>query len=510
MRWIPGILLSVCAAAAQTRPNVVVFLSDDHGRRDASIYGAAAPLKTPTLDRLAKEGMVFDNAFVASPACAPSRAAMLTGLMPIRNGAEANHTYPKDSLAYLPRRLKAAGYRAAAFGKVGHVRTAAEVGFEHWGNVPKRGDLGGAVAKWYDGLADKSKPMWIMVGDERPHVSWTPTPAYKAADISLPPGFIDTKETREHYARYLTDVTAMDAEMGKVYDWARAKFGDNLIFMYSSDHGGQWPFGKWNLYDAGIRVPMVFAAPGRIAAGTRSQAMVSWVDILPTLFDWAGLAVPQGLDGRSFKGVLTGAAAAHRDHVFATHSGDGQMNVLPMRGVRTAKYKYILNPYPQYYHSNHSDIDRLDGAGAYWDSWDSAAARDSAAANIRYRYYVRSKEEFYSLDEDPYEQRNLIGKGTHPAQIAELRKRVADWLAANKDTVALYGKPYPIAGPRPQGADTIRPWPITVSLSRRLASARAPEAPWTLSRGSVDEAASPSSRSVRPDGRSPVSRARPR
>jgi N-sulfoglucosamine sulfohydrolase len=348
-----------------------------------------------------------------------------------------------------------------------------------------------------------------MVGDDRPHVSWTPAPAYKGPDMTLPPTFIDTKETRAHYARYLTDVTAMDAEMGKVYDWAKATFGTNFIFMYSADHGAQWPFGKWNLYDAGIKVPMVFVSPGRIAPGARTPAMVSWLDILPTFFDWAGVALPAGLDGRSFKPVLTGAAASHRTLIFTTHSADGEMNIFPIRSVRNAKYKYILNPYPQFYHSNHSDIDRLDGAGAYWDSWDSAAGKDSAAANIRYRYYVRPKEEFYDLENAPFEQRNLIGKNIFPAQVGEMRKQVADWLAEQKDTVAIFGKPYPITGPRPGNTDTIRPWRPTVALSRWHPEPRPrPTFPLLLIRGAVDETAIGAPVLVRPDGR--VGRARPR
>jgi hypothetical protein len=173
-----------------------------------------------------------------------------------------------------------------------------------------------------------------------------------------------------------------------------------------------------------------------------------------------------------------------------------------MRSVRTDKFKYILNPYPGYYHSNHSDIDRLDGAGAYWDSWDSAAARDSAAANIRYRYYVRPKEEFYSLAEDPFEQRNLIGKGIYPAQVTEMRKWVSEWLADQKDTVAIFGKPYPITGPRPMNTDTIRPWPTTVALSRWFASARVrdPER-MVLLRGAIDNDRAQTAELVRPDGR---------
>jgi arylsulfatase A-like enzyme len=411
--------------------------------------------------------MTFDIAFVATPSCAPSRSVLLTGLMPARNGAEANHTVPSSTDLYLTKRLQAAGYRVAAFGKVADGGSPPAKGFGFWNNVPEGGDLSGAVAKYYGGLADKSKPVCLMVGDHRPHVSWTANSIYRAEDMKLPPYLIDTKETREHWARYLTDITAMDTELGQVYTWAKSTFGDNLIFLYSSDHGAQWPFGKWNLYDAGIKVPLIFVAPGRIAPDVRTPAMVSWVDILPTLFDMAGIPLPTGLDGTSFQGVLTGKTAVHRTHIFTTHSADGQYNIFPIRSVRTAEYKYILNPFPQFYHSNHSDMDRLDGAGAYWDSWDSAAAVDSAAANIRYRYYVRPREEFYALADDPLEQNNLIGKAQYAAKIREMHSLLTDWMASQKDTATIFGTPYPITGPRPKNTDTIRPWPVPVGLARR-------------------------------------------
>ncbi len=462
------VFLSAVSAFAQTppKPDIVFFIADDHSQLDASVYGAAPFLKTPNMTALMKAGMTFDNAFAASPACAPSRTAFLTGLMPFRNGAEANHTLPKDTLLWLTRKLHAAGYRVAAFGKVADASSGHEKGFDYWDDVPSRGDLSGAVAKYYAGLADKTKPVCLLVGDHRPHVSWIAKSIYTPAEVTLPPTFIDTKATREHRARYFTDVTGMDTELGKVYAWTKAHLGTHYVFLYSADHGAQWPFGKWNLYDAGIKVPLIVAAPGLIAPASRTQAMVSWIDLMPTFFDLAGAPQPQGVDGKSFKAVLTGAATAHRTEIFTTHTGDGNMNVFPQRSVRTDKFKYILNPYPQFYHSNHSDMDRLDGAGAYWGSWDSAAAHDSTAAAIRYRYYIRPREEFYSLADDPYEQHNLIGSGKFPAQVAELRKKVSDWLAEQKDTLLLVGRPYPITGPRPMNTDTIRPWQAPVALAQ--------------------------------------------
>ena len=163
--------------------------------------------------------------------------------------------------------------------------------------------------------------------------------------------------------------------MGRIFKFAEERFGKNFIFLFTSDHGGQWPRGKWNLYDSGTRVPLVVSWPGKIAASKRTEAMVSWVDILPTLMDMAGCELPDQIDGKSFATVLTGHQQTHRDKIFTTQTGDGVMNIFPMRSVRTDKFKYIHNLRPDAYHTNHSDRLRKDGAGAYWDSWDQAAKK---------------------------------------------------------------------------------------------------------------------------------------
>lgn len=160
----------------------------------------------------------------------------------------------------------------------------------------------------------------------------------------------------------------MDQDLGQVYDLAKEKFGNNFIFLFTSDHGGQWPFGKWNLYDEGTRVPFMMVWKGKIKPGSRTNAMVSWIDIFPTLIDAAGGKVPTGLDGRPFTDVLLGKTDSHREVIFTTHSGDGRMNIYPIRAIRDQRYKYIMNILPDCRHTNHLDILRKDGAGAYWNS----------------------------------------------------------------------------------------------------------------------------------------------
>lgn len=445
------------AVRPQKRPalNIVCFFSDDMGRLDTPVYGSK-DVKTPTMEKLAARGMTFDNAFVASPACAPSRAALLTGLMPARNGAEANHTYPKAGVKYLTGVLKKMGYEIACFGKVAHGANKPVYGFDYY--RPKRMGISEQVAEYFNNNNRKSdKPCVLLMGDRRPHVPWIKEPAYDPAKVTLPPYFVDTPETRRHQARYYTDITNMDADMGRCLAIAEKQFGRNFIFVFTSDHGGQWPFGKWNLYDAGVRVPMLIVWPGKVKAGVRSKAMVSWIDLFPTLIEAAGGAAPAGIDGKAFTDVLTGKTASHREAIFTTHSGDGRMNVYPIRGVRTLKYKYIINLRPDCYHTNHSDILRKDGAGAYWDSWDAAAKDDPGAAAIVKRYFVRPAEELYDLEADPLEQKNLAADPARQKERRELKALLEQWMTEQGDTKKLFNKPYPASGPRPTKATVARP-----------------------------------------------------
>ena len=437
MRIVPILLALAAWSTAHATPNLVVFLTDDLGGRDTSVYGSR-DVRTPNIERLAAMGMTFDNAFVASPACAPSRAALLTGLMPARNGAEANHTYPHPGTAYLTESLSELGYEIAGFGKVAHGNAKPEYRFDFYSR-PRVG-LANNVAQYFKERPSNS-PLCLLVGDRRPHVPWTEDNIYKPDAANLPSYFVDTPETREHRARYYSDITGLDSEFGRVMQLAKQNLGDDVIYVFTSDHGGQWPFGKWNLYDHGIRVPLIVAWNGNIEASVRTDAMVSWIDLLPTLIDLAGGKVPSGIDGRSFAAVLKGESAEHRQAVFTTHSGDGVFNVYPIRSIRTKRYKYILNLLPDHIHTNHSDILRKERAGAYWDSWDQAAETDPVAAAIVQRYFVRPAQELYDLESDPLEQTNLAENAGSRSIVAELREKLENWMDQQGDNKTVFQTP---------------------------------------------------------------------
>src|SRR4029453_3447992 len=179
------VLATSLAVAAPSWPNIVVFLADDHGFLDSEVYGAR-DVRTPNMLRLAAAGMTFTHAFAASPSCAPSRGALLTGLMPSRNGAEANQTKPRADIKKLPASFKELGYEVAAFGKVSHYKHTADYGFDHFAHDGFHEDQAiPAALKWlHERKTDK--PLCLFVGSNWPHVPWPETAAgYDPATVTL-------------------------------------------------------------------------------------------------------------------------------------------------------------------------------------------------------------------------------------------------------------------------------------------------------------------------------------
>src|SRR3954447_22353714 len=187
------------SAVEAARPDIVVFLTDDQGQADSSPYGARE-LHTPNMQRLAEAGLTFDRAFVASPSCAPSRAALLTGLMPARNGAEANHSKPRAGLKKWPAWFHELGYEVVAFGKVSHYRHTADYGFDRFAHdtfhdpagIPAAVEFLRGRGRWPD-----ARPLCLFVGSNWPHVPWPEQPeGYDPVALTLPAGSVDTPETR--------------------------------------------------------------------------------------------------------------------------------------------------------------------------------------------------------------------------------------------------------------------------------------------------------------------------
>lgn len=423
------LITSHLAIAAEKQTNIVVFLADDLDWADCSINGGQSKL-TPNMGRVARDGMTFSHAFVASPSCAPSRAALLTGLHCARNGAMFNHARPNADVKKWPAYFKELGYEVVSFGKTAHYQQVTGYGFDQASHFKyHEDDCITAAVDWIQ-KRESTKPLCLIVGTNWPHVPWPKKSDISKDSVSIPLTQVVTDETRTARTLYAQAVANSDRDLGLVYDAVKKKFADDVFFLFSADHGAQWPFGKWNCYDAGIRTPLVAVWPGQVKAASRVSAMVSWIDFLPTCIDVAGAKPAKDLDGRSFLPVLRGEGQEHRSLIFTSHSGDGRMNEFPMRSVRDKRWKYIRNLDPS--REFHSHVDRAK-AENYWDSWVTKAEGDPKAKAVVERYLHRPAEELYDLEADPYEQRNLASDEKQSERLAEMRRSLDEWMKAQGD-----------------------------------------------------------------------------
>lgn len=435
-----GTLAAAAATAQPARPpHIVLFLADDHGWDIAGCYGNTA-IRTPNIDDLAREGLRFTRAFAGSPTCSPSRAILYTGLHSARNGLMGNHTGTRAGLLSIAQYLKAQGYRTVLANKT-HIKPPEVFDFEYVAATlppvperPRRYRLEGLDTVAVDRLLEEhaktraAQPLLLIVADSAPHVLWEKNRDYDPATLPLPPITVDTPITRRAMANYYQDITTADRNLGAVLaSLKRHGFAKNTLTIYTSDQGPEWPRSKWTLYDAGLRVPFIARWPGRIRAGATTDAMISFVDVTPTLVDAAGGKPPAGLDGSSFLGVMEGRARQFRDEIYASHSGDGTMNMFPQRAVRDRRYKYILNLHPERTWTTHfTKVDgHADSHKQVWDSWVERAKTDAAAARTVALIETHPREELYDTEADPHELTNLAGDARHRSTLERLRARLA-------------------------------------------------------------------------------------
>lgn len=446
--WVISAVLHGNAAVAgnpSDMPDILVYLADDLSALDLKIYGGTN-IETPALDQLASEGMVFESAFVASPSCAPSRAALLTGLMPARNGAEENHTYPGEDIFRLPRILNQLGYQTAAFGKVAHNKSAKDYDFEVIELAKEIPQMRKNVKKFLEGRTD-SRPLALFVGTADPHVPWPSESTVDPKAMTLPAKLLDTPQTRVQRSRYLQEVKNLDAYFSELRTLAKQHLRADTLFVFSSDHGAQFPFGKWCLYDEGIRVPLIVARANHIQPGSRTSAMVSWIDLLPTLIDIAGGEAPEGIDGKSFAKVLLGKTDVHRERIFTTHSGDRKMNVYPSRSIRTQRFKLIHNVHPEFAFTTHIDLLVRKTSGDYFLQWLEQAKTDPKAARTVARYHGRPEFELFNLQSDPLEQVNLATLPEMSNTKTELLNELKTWMDLQNDNVTVFHEPLLLKAP---------------------------------------------------------------
>ncbi|MCD6049493.1 MAG: sulfatase [Verrucomicrobia bacterium] len=445
-----SLLLLPLGTQAASRPNIVLYLADDLGVDFLGCYGNRA-IRTPNVDRLAMQGMKFNRMFAASPTCAPSRAALYTGLYPSRNGLMGNHTDSKTGVRSIVQHLGAQGYRVVLANK-SHVKPSSVYPFEMLRatlppdrKFPRRYRAEGLDAAAVDEFLAQhakekpSQPLCLILADNNPHVIWEQNKTYDPARLPVPPIMVDTPKTRTALANYYQDITTMDHRVGQVLGSLKKHgFEQNTLFIFTSDQGPEWPHCKWTVYDTGLRVPFIARWPGHIKPDSHSNALISLVDILPTFHELAGGGTLPDIDGRSFKGVLLDHEKKFRETIFASHTGDGEMNVCPQRGVRDERFKLVLNLNPERQWTTHFTkvMDIPDSHGQVYSTWTAKAKEDPLAAHLVNLIERHPRWELYDTKADPYELTNLIDHGGHGKRVAKLKAELRAWLKAQGDEVA--------------------------------------------------------------------------
>lgn len=450
---------SVARAAVPTRPrrNILLLVSDDQGL-DLGCYGV--PIKTPRLDRFARESTRFTQGFAAVSSCSPSRAVINTGLFTHQNGMyglqhDVHHQSLLDGIETLPAMLRRAGYATALVGKK-HVGPDSAFPYEAE-LVPERSGIRDvrelAIAATSFIRASDDRPFFVTVGYSDPHRApvnfgnnreWPGVkPAtYDPAKVPIPSHLPDTPAVRSDLAEYYESISRLDAGVGMILDdlAATGRLDDTLV-VFCSDNGRPFVGAKTNLYDPGLHLPLIIRAPGVKSAV--NDAMVSWVDIAPTILEFAGVAPPKyPLSGKSLISLLGQAGSAAHTTVFASHDFHEINQYYPMRSVRTRSYSYITNLAYALGYPIAGDI-----AGS--PSWKAISADPSIPLGKRSQaaYLQRPVEELYDLSRDPDELVNVIADPAYAGTLTDLRARLLKMRQETKDPwLAGQTDPYAHAG----------------------------------------------------------------
>lgn len=425
-------LLGVDAFAAE-RPNFLLIVADDLNWKDLGCTGSP-DVRSPNIDRLAAEGMTLRGMFTPAPTCSPTRHALYTGLYPIRSGAYPNHTTVDEGTQSMFSHFNRLGYRTALQGKT-HVAPTSSFPYKHLAsNVDD-------IEVLREFITVKTDQPWLaVVASNDPHSEWTRgrQEMYDPAKITVPPRLHDDPFTREQLAHYFAEITALDGQVGgclRILE--ETGQADDTLVMFVSEQGSSFPYGgKWSLYDDGIHVACFVRWPGKIAAGSSSDALMQYVDVPPTFLAAAGVdpttidtGCPdadgnRGFDGRSFFDVLTGKSDRLRDFVFAQHTTvgiNGHREPYPIRAVRDDRYKLIRNLAPE----NTYWIGGIHGSDVF-AAWEKDAKHDPDLARRLKWLSHRPAEELYDLSRDPAETNNLADD----AKLADVKSRLSAELDA--------------------------------------------------------------------------------
>ncbi len=403
-------------------PNILMIICHDIGRH-LGCYGAK--VKTPNLDRLAGGGVLMENYFCTAPQCSPSRGSIMTGKYPHKNGLiglahlgwELN-----EGEKTLPEYMNESGYETFLFGVQHETAEPGKLGYKHMYPGHEAGKTFIDMDRILFSGKKESKPFYASVGLFEPHRLGDGSfgnekyGALSPEDAPLLPYLPDLPGIRKDIAGLNAMVEYVDDFVGRCMNRLQETGLDDTLVLFTTDHGIAMPRAKGTLYDPGIGTALIMHRPGEFQGGRVYSELLSNVDLLPTLAEYAGLGTLDDVDGKSFLPLLKGEKYSPRDCVFAELTYHCQYN--PQRAIRTKKHKYIKS--------------FSEAVSVYLpaDIYEGPAGRE-----LRDEYYSkkRAQEELYDLEKDPLEQDNLISEPAYLKDAAYLSQRLHEWMKKTKD-----------------------------------------------------------------------------
>lgn len=416
------------ARQSNSRPNFVFIVTDDISPNDLAVYGNAF-VPTPNLQRMADNGLVFDNAYLTISSCSPSRCSMITGRYPHNTGAPELHTrLPNDQRTFV-QQLQQAGYHTVLSGK-NHMGQAAELGFDEQSDSRPAGS-----EKWVQHLQNRpqDQPFFCWFASHDAHHAFTindQAPMFSPEDIQVPPMMYDGPGTRDMLCGYFHEVARTDYYVGQVLDeLQKQNLTDRTYVIYCSDNGRPFPRCKTYLYESGIQTPLLITGPG-VTSG-RTESLVSSIDFSATILDLAGVTIPDTIQGRSFRPVLSDPRAVTRQVAFAERNWHVFQN--HARAVRCGDWLYIRNAFPERHNlSGESATFRYAAVKELWQ----------AAADGRLPPHValltkpqQPAEMLFNVVDDPHQFHNLAQNSDHRQQLQQMQRLLDSWVQATGDSV---------------------------------------------------------------------------
>ncbi|MFP4502977.1 MAG: sulfatase [Candidatus Hydrogenedentota bacterium] len=424
----PAIHARAQGGAANRKRNVLLYVVDDQGRDDAGCYGNPV-IDTPGLDRLAENGVRFNNAYCSSPSCSASRSCILTGMHNHATGQYGhmhsyNHFVSFDNLVSLPKRLGGHGYRTISAGKY-HVAPKEVYPFDTFVPGAKTpADLAENCRKHI--AADSDQPFFLYFCTTEPHRPFKHQTEDEVdpAAVIVPPYLPDTQACRKELALYYASVRQADRGLERLLDMLdETGHWEDTLVIYISDNGIAFPGAKTCVYEPGVNLPCVVRDPRNTRTGVATGAFSSWADIAPSICDWAGISVePGAMHGRSFLDVLDDETPTGWDTVYGSHTFHEITMYYPMRWLREDNWKLIWNiahdlPFPF--------ASDLYASKTWQDVLDQN--REMYGPRPVEKYLHRDEFELYDLASDPNEVENLAEHPDHAETVTRLKKKLREF-----------------------------------------------------------------------------------